>query len=89
MTLSTMPSHNHPFIATTDSATTTMPEDNLTAQPPGLLGTKIYADGVPNTMMHAAAINNNPGGDQAHNNMQPYLGLNYIIALTGVFPARS
>lgn len=29
------------------------------------------------------------GGDQPHNNMQPFLGLMFIIALQGVFPARS
>jgi microcystin-dependent protein len=29
------------------------------------------------------------GGNQAHNNMQPYLVLNWCIALTGIFPARS
>jgi microcystin-dependent protein len=31
----------------------------------------------------------NTGGNQAHNNMQPYLVLNYIIALQGVFPSRN
>lgn len=29
------------------------------------------------------------GGSQPHNNMQPYLAINYIIALTGTFPSRS
>lgn len=29
------------------------------------------------------------GGSQPHNNMPPFLGLNFIIALQGVFPARS
>ena len=28
------------------------------------------------------------GGDQAHGNMQPYLGINYIIALVGIYPSR-
>ena len=32
---------------------------------------------------------NNTGGSQAHNNMQPWLGLNYIICLQGLFPSRS
>lgn len=31
----------------------------------------------------------NTGASQAHNNMQPYLAINYIIALVGVFPSRS
>ena len=29
------------------------------------------------------------GGGQAHNNMQPYLTVNFIIALQGVYPSRS
>jgi microcystin-dependent protein len=29
------------------------------------------------------------GGGQGHENMPPFLGLNYIIALEGVFPSRS
>ena len=32
---------------------------------------------------------NSSGGGQAHNNDQPYLALNFIIALTGLFPSRS
>jgi len=29
------------------------------------------------------------GGEQAHNNMQPYLTLNFMIALVGIFPSHS
>jgi microcystin-dependent protein len=29
------------------------------------------------------------GGDQPHDNMAPYLGLNFIIALVGIFPSQS
>jgi microcystin-dependent protein len=29
------------------------------------------------------------GGSQPHNNMQPYLGMNYIICLFGIFPSRN
>ncbi len=81
--------HNHPLNATTDSATSMMPGSNLPASPPGLLGTRIYADGPPNTTMNAAAINDPPGSNQPHNNMQSFLGLNYIIALQGIFPSRN
>lgn len=31
----------------------------------------------------------NVGGSQAHNNMQPYLAINFIIALQGLYPSRS
>jgi microcystin-dependent protein len=31
----------------------------------------------------------NTGGSQAHNNMQPFLTMNFIIALVGLYPSRS
>jgi microcystin-dependent protein len=31
----------------------------------------------------------NVGGSQAHNNMQPYLTLNFIVALQGIFPSQN
>ena len=31
----------------------------------------------------------NDGGNQPHNNMQPYLAINYMIALQGIFPSRN
>ena len=40
------------------------------------------------TMMNPAAASI-AGGSQPHNNQMPYLGLNYCIALQGVFPARN
>ncbi len=89
LTQTTMASHNHPLIATTDAATTMMPANNLPASPPGLLGTRIYADGPPNATMNTDAIDAPTDGNQPHINMQPFLGLNYIIALQGIFPSRN
>ncbi len=89
LTTATLASHNHPMIATTGFATSMMPGNNLPAMPPGLLGTRIYANGPPNTTMNAAAIDDPTGGNQPHNNMQSFLGLNYIIAIQGVFPSRN
>ncbi|TSI05172.1 phage tail protein [Lysinibacillus sp. BW-2-10] len=50
-------------------------------------GKDIYTDSQPNALMSTNAILST-GGSQPHNNMQPYLGLNFIIALQGIFPAR-
>jgi microcystin-dependent protein len=41
-----------------------------------------------NAAMHPSAITN-VGGSQPHNNMPPYLVLNFIIALQGIFPSRN
>ncbi len=51
-----------------------------------------YRDTGAGTHMNAAAVvgNTSPaGGSQAHNNMQPYLVLHYIIALQGTYPSRN
>lgn len=47
-----------------------------------------YASGAPDSPMSPAAISNF-GSNQPHNNMMPYLVLNWVIALQGIFPARS
>lgn len=52
----------------------------------GLRGPAYYGE-TPNTPMSPLAIQPS-GGSHPHNNMQPYLGVSYIIALNGVFPQR-
>jgi microcystin-dependent protein len=52
----------------------------------GLRGPKFYGP-TPDTLMNPQAIQAS-GGSQPHNNMQPYLGLNYIISLSGIYPSR-
>ena len=49
-----------------------------------------YLAGSSDTDMGASSITNaNTGGGQAHANMQPFLCINFCIALTGIFPSRS
>jgi microcystin-dependent protein len=50
-------------------------------------GGQIYADTAGSTMNGGALLA--VGNNQAHTNMQPYLAVSFIIALTGVFPQRS
>ncbi len=38
---------------------------------------------------NAGLVIANNGGSQSHNNVQPYLALNYIIAMVGLYPSRS
>lgn len=52
--------------------------------------TNLYATTSTPVAMNAQAVNpNNPGGAQPHNNLQPFLALNFIIALQGIFPSRN
>jgi len=83
-----MPIHNHNAIAATSGAVDS-PASN--AWSGGLKGhSPIYSASVggTNVQMNPFALSIS-GGNLPHNNMQPYLGLTFIIALQGVFPARS
>jgi microcystin-dependent protein len=83
---SELPSHPHALRADTiDPADTNVPSTNASlAQSTG--GTLYQAAAG----IHLADQALTPvGGDQPHNNMQPYLTLNFCIALQGVFPPRT
>ena len=82
---SEMPSHNHQANANTAGGNSQNPQGNYwSADASG--GSAAYSS-VKNAQMNAAAIGNT-GGSQPHNNVQPYLTLNYCIALQGIYPAR-
>lgn len=52
--------------------------------------TSIYTATAPNTALSGTSITVGPiGGNQPVNNLQPYLGLNYSIAVEGIFPSRN
>jgi microcystin-dependent protein len=82
---SEMPSHSHTFIASQADGISRLPSANLVAN---MIGVNGFAAPGPVVAMHPNAIAPT-GGDQPHNNMQPYLTLNFCIALQGVFPPRT
>ncbi|HEY2830310.1 MAG TPA: tail fiber protein [Thermoanaerobaculia bacterium] len=82
---SEIPSHSHGFNVSTQDAL----DSNATAE---LLakGAAIGQYAVPGAIVQMAPNALAPaGGDQPHNNLQPYLTLNFCIALQGVFPPRT
>ena len=85
LTASQIPSHTHRVRATTEAATATAPGSTVL---PGVREVKTYRPRGNSVPMHSAAVAN-AGSSQPHNNMQPYLVLNYIIALQGLFPSRN
>lgn len=81
-----LPSHTHGWRASKSSATETNPLNNVTASD---LANDIYSnDTSPTALMNAATITTHTGGGQAHTNVMPYLCVNFIIALTGLYPSR-
>jgi microcystin-dependent protein len=101
LTVSQMPSHSH--IVNTSTIIAQLPASTASggATEPGPtdypsssagIGAPIYGGKV-NTHIDAvvggtATVLNN-GGSQYHTNIQPFLGINYIIALQGIFPSRN
>ena len=83
-----MPAHSHGALAA-GSSTSNNPQNNAWASGQKGFG-NVYAPSDPSTnvQMNPFALSIS-GGSQPHNNLQPFLGLTFIIALQGVFPARS
>ncbi|MBW8687416.1 phage tail protein [Chitinophaga rhizophila] len=100
---SNLPGHTHPLVAINTAATTGDPNNNMLAVSNGNnnTGPTAYPDvnlyttlplpaggtTVPNALLDPLAISP-AGGTQPHDNMMPYLTINYIIALYGIFPSN-
>ncbi|GAA1980103.1 phage tail protein [Microbacterium pumilum] len=83
LTAATLPPHSH-TVAASSSATTKNPSDALPALTAGGSSYGTTAD-----LAMSAAMIGGGGSGQPHANMQPYLVLNWCIALTGIYPSRS
>jgi len=82
LTLQELPGHNHRPVGSSANADQSTPGGNLWAA-------NAYAtySPTPGTAMNLATVLS-AGGSQPHDNMPPYLVLNFIIALEGIFPSR-
>ena len=79
-----MPQHKHYVQADSASGTTRSPTGHVLGGFPGG-----YADYSANSVTLRSGTLTNVGGGQAHENMQPYLAVNFCIALQGLFPSRN
>jgi len=78
-----MPAHTHQVSATTGANTASLPGGNFLAQ-----GPDIYETNKPGNNTMQAAISS-VGGSQPHNNLQPYLCVNFILSMFGVYPSQT
>jgi microcystin-dependent protein len=85
VTISEMPQHLHLAQASGNNASSDVPAAGVMLATASL---DLYR--APSTLVAMEpGIVGNVGGSQPHNNMQPYLVLNFCIALSGVFPSRN
>lgn len=86
LTEAQMPSHNHALQASTSPASAFSPDAN------SIVSRSAGGNAFDSTHNLNSRLAENTlelsGGSQAHNNMQPYLAINYIIALQGLYPSR-
>ena len=87
LTSQQIPAHNHAFIATNNLANTNSPTGNTLAAGSGITIFP-YGTDLPSTTLHPSSIGS-VGGSQPHNNFQPYLCVDFIISLFGIFPSQT
>jgi microcystin-dependent protein len=83
LTVSQIPAHTHAELVLDGLATQTNPSGNYLAQS---TQAKLYNSFPPNVSM-APYVIGNTGGSQPHTNFQPYLCVDFIISLYGIFPS--
>ena len=81
-----LPIHNHALVASGDGATAITGANGVLASPPQL-GMYIAGD-PPGASLNNATITP-VGGNQPHENMQPYLVISFIISLFGIYPSQN
>jgi microcystin-dependent protein len=84
-----IPSHSHALQCSTATADDTSPVGAIPAAPQALRGQHFFASTPGSSPVMKANLLAPAGGNQPHNNLPPYLALNFCIALTGIFPSRS
>ena len=86
-----IPAHNHMMTASGDGPTQATAQGASLGSQGRTGGTmpNIYANGATSPVSMPSVTSTPTGGGQAHDNMQPYLAVNYSIALEGIFPSRN
>jgi microcystin-dependent protein len=85
LTQNQIPSHTHPLVASTAISTQSAPAGNVVSQS---AAADLYIEDIPNVNLAATAVGPR-GGSQPHTNLQPFLGVSFIISLFGIFPTQT
>ena len=83
LTTQQIPAHSHPFLGNIGNGSQASPQGNVLASSTLV---KLYALETADAVMATSAISS-VGGSQPHTNFQPYLCVNFIISLFGIFPS--
>lgn len=87
LTVSQIPSHNHVLSASSEYGESNLPDGNVWAKSPLKQFSTDFATATKgNFPSNTIGI---AGGSQPHNNMMPFLAMNFIISLYGIFPSQT
>lgn len=85
LTVNQIPAHSHAFLGSTSNATDKAPS-NLVPAASNIVGVFPYGTDAPKSNLQPNSISP-VGGSQPHTNFQPYLCVDFIISLFGIFPS--
>jgi microcystin-dependent protein len=88
LNISAIPTHTHRLRASSVAASTNIPVANTTVWG-NSAPNQIYDNSGANLVAMGTSAIATAGGSQAHLNMQPFLTINFCIALQGIFPSRT
>lgn len=83
LTVNQLPSHTHPMFASTAPATGNSPLNAYIGESPSI---NLFSESAPGVALGVTAVSSG-GGSQPHTNMMPYLCVNFIVSLFGIFPS--
>ena len=86
LTAQQIPVHNHALLGTTEIGQNAQPQGGIFAQ---TSTGQLYNEPLDPLVSMNAQMLQPVGGNQPHENIQPYLCINFIISLFGVFPSQS
>jgi microcystin-dependent protein len=85
LTVSQIPTHTHAMLGSADTANSPNPAQNVLARSGQV---NAFINGSPSVAM-SPQILGPVGGSQPHTNLQPYVCINFIISLFGIFPSQT
>jgi microcystin-dependent protein len=85
LTINQIPSHSHSFLVSGDIANSPNPGNSLIARSGQV---NLFLNAAPSASMAPQSVSPD-GGSQPHTNFQPYLCVNFIISLFGIFPSQT
>ena len=84
LTVNQLPAHSHPLLGSAAGASASTPLNGVVSMP----NKNLYRAGTPAVPFDPSSVAN-AGGNLPHDNFQPYLCVNFIISLFGIFPSTN